>query len=224
MPRKPKYLDKPYKGDLKKPIKVAREPATPQILINSMTIAEGVDDYRHRLASHAEDVAREIVSEQMRKMYLLPAHFDIDESNPDPWFEVALNLARAHVPGFKPAEEGVFGRKIKWDIFAYAKLYFDVQRQQERLQTTNPSISDACANLIKSEPWLSVLEPHKQHNSAATATPKTLQTRYSEAEKSPLVLAYQRMVQTNLIPEELKADYIVWIDHIFKEKYNKVSH
>lgn len=209
MARQSKQLRAPYRGALNTPIKIpTSSPVKPKILGGVGTKEEQETQYQKDLQTHEGDKAAFITGEMVKKMELLKDRFDLHDHDGDIWYQVALNLAIDHVPGFAVKEKGVGGRKEKWNFILYAKLYFDVLKavkgdfQETMIQT-------ACYDLIEQEPWCSIIIGKRQ----MPPTAKTLQTRFSEAKKSPLVVAFAHL------PDDPKAKQAFYehVEEMFEE-------
>ncbi len=210
MPKQSKQLRKPYNGALNTPIKAPSPPEKPTILGGSSASEDREIVYQKKLAEYDAENAAFIAAEIVRKMELFKDRFDLHDHDGDVWYQVALNLAIDHVPGFVVRENGNSGRKVKWNFILYAKLYFDVLTAVKGdFQET--MIETACSRLIKQEPWCSLLVG----KGGMPPSVKTLQSRFSESKKSPLVLGFEILPNDS----DVKQAFYENVEDMFKEFY-----
>lgn len=206
MPRKSEQLEKPYKGKLNKPIIISDiQPKTDKIFEADTSKVLG--------QFYADNSF--VIKELTERMKLLLKHYEIESNDENRWYELALNLAKNHVPGFRV--EGKSGKKTGWTPQAYAKLYFDVQR--ERLFAKNLNVATigwACNRLIKKSPW----KNFKINKNDKTLTAKTLQNKYSEAQSSVLITAFLRNQKEAFFTQNLQDLYIEMVDKMFMDNQN----
>ena len=98
---------------------------------------------------HADGRTRARHREEHEKLLLLLKHFGIEKPPPDCWYDLALALARAHVPGFQPPPQNA-GRPRIWEpfdeIFAYGLIKAVLAEHPKQ------SVQWACAYVARS--WL----------------------------------------------------------------------
>lgn len=206
MPRQAKQLRKPYTGKLNKPIVIPDEPVKPTLLTgDGLSLEEKERKYQEDLEAYRIKYAAFINSEIDKKMDELKKHHGLD-GHPDDWYQLALNLAMDHVPGFTVVTKSERGRKTKWTPAAYAKLFLDVVEETGG-KLNNRMIEAACISLREKEPWHSFLTGKHYEEPDA----KTLQNRFSKALNTPLVKMILALPENQLIRAK------EFVDYIFKE-------
>ncbi len=184
MPRKPKQLEKEYKGGLKKPIHRDEPPIPPGKVIKLLSPEIDHDaKYKEESAIFIAKSFLSLATQNIEKLGLLLEHYNIDPNDPDRWFWLSVNLAKNHVPGFKiKTKEEKGGRPQEWDIVKYARLFLEVTiLMAEKKNVSGCNISRACNALLKEPEWESYSR-------------KTLQSRYAEAKTTPFVMIYKNAV------------------------------
>jgi len=212
MPKKSKQLREKYKGDLKKPIKLPPVPVKPTILGEEKNEREKNKIFQSKIEAYEQNNSSHILSEAQRKMHLLVEKYGLDKSKENVWFEVALNLAIDHVPGFVVEKKGQRGRKPKWNYIHQFRLYFDVLKLTKG-DLQNNYILTACHDLSKQEPWKSFINSKRE-----TADPaKTLQNQFAEARKSPLVRMFESLPDDPELKQEIYEKIIEDSDLLLKD-------
>lgn len=208
MPKQAKQLRKPYKGLLNKPIVISAPSKQPSILTGDSASLEDKERL-YQAAIQAQQIQKtNLIGEVLhKKMNLLKQHYGLVDEN-DVWYQVALNLAVDHVPGFTVIIENERGRKTVWTPAMHAKLYLDV------LDATNGIlnarlIEAACISLIEKEPWSSFVKGKSYSKPDA----KTLQNQFSIARKTPLAMMIQAL------PKDQKNLAYEFVDHLSKNSF-----
>lgn len=185
---------KPYKGVLKTRIQVDAAPKPPnhfQIAILPEVNLE--DAYKQEKRKYEEQLSEDLANQLTKKMAALFDHYKIDLEDENCWEQLSYKLAHAHVPGFQIRNKDAGGRPKSWEFDQYAKLYVDVNILLiEKSSIGGYNLSRACGELSKSPEWQGYQK-------------KTLQNKYSEAEKSPLVLVIKHLLKQ--VPQEDYADF-----------------
>ena len=208
MPRKPKQLTKDYKGELKSPI--TSETFPPYDLLCST-----VDEEQHQKLKEkymALESGRIMVA-HIRKLFMLLDHYEVDQKSENKWYELALQLALNHVPGFRLEIKPV-AKMTKWNPVSYAKLYFDVEGLLSSQRGKALSQTAACNILLKREPWNNFLNKtaHEQSNPA-----KTLQQAYMRSKSSGFVVFYNQALEDDSGRSSLLSNFPKIIDDMFKK-------
>ena len=125
MPTKP---GPKYKGKLNKPLALLPVWAHPAI----RSKGEIIDGRKREIAE---------------RLYLLLRHHDIDPSEPDHWYQLAIRLAAVHVRGFQEEQRG---NDPEWDYKRERQLY---QNVIEKLQPGRIFAEGACKLLQKSKEY-----------------------------------------------------------------------
>ncbi len=94
-----------------------------------------------------KELCSDRAGEEIRRMMVLAEKLGFQQ--PFNWYQVALKLARKHVPELK--ENVKDGAKEKWGSVELVVLSIEV----ERLRKNGESIIGACRVLAKKEPWKS---------------------------------------------------------------------
>ncbi len=81
------------------------------------------------------------------KMRVLAHSFDLNNDDPEKWFQLALKLAQLHYPEPKKA-----GRKMKWDKQTRLLLLTAVHEMIDPTDSTK-GVNRACKKLAKIQPW-----------------------------------------------------------------------
>lgn len=217
MARKSKQQRKKYKGALAKEIIVPMQPDPPQILFEKIGIEELAAKYKENLDQHAIETATITVEERFKKMFLLLEHYELKYEGEITWFKLAYEMAVDRVQGFSIKEENQYSRDV-WNLISYAKLYFDVHREMESLNTNNKKPKPACDRLIKKEPWSVLLTPKNKHHGEEPKA-ATLYKQYSAAKKSPLILGFNDPKNKSLRSNEGQRIYIEGIDNVFSDYF-----
>ncbi len=173
MARPPKQGEK-YKGDLTKPIKVAKKP----VKIKSSLIKDN-DSKNEELNKYLLTEALQVTSERVKKLSKLLENYGISGKNPDKWFLLSMCLACTHIEGFRIHEKGKAGARKKWNDLSHALLFYDVRKKIESDRTKNQSESWACDQLAKVEFYKSFIGGEQKS--------KKLKNELSNAKNSPLV-------------------------------------
>jgi len=203
--QKHKQKRKPYKGSLNTKIIVPEEPLPPDLLFNEGDIETLTKKYTSDLKKYRDKYQSILVTERLKKTFLLFDHYEIDGNDENKWEKLALSLAIDHVEGFQEKQSRT-NKGLKWNSITYAKLYFDVMRFIENSHQKE-NITSACHELIKKEPWITFLKGQEYSN----PKPKNLQTAYSRSKKSGFVKIY--LYSPN---RKLKARIIKFIDQNFQ--------
>lgn len=97
---------------------------------------------------HREIDRRIRCREEQAKLLRLFEHFDVDAGSQDAWQELALALARKHVPGFMIARNT--GRPVKITVTSLYSLFMIFRRKARQLPTS-VSVTDkrVCDALVK---------------------------------------------------------------------------
>jgi hypothetical protein len=123
--------------------------------------------------------SREIELTIQKRLPLLFEHFGIDENDADHWQQLALALARSHVPGFQAVRKG--GAPNKNSVYLLCRLYrYFIRTKADRIQRISsraPSVNDICVSWAKNEEFKRAF-PELQSVSV-----KTLQNLVGEARK-----------------------------------------
>jgi hypothetical protein len=119
---------KPFTGLLAEPL----EPLRIGILADKKTIDQEVN---------------ERVALEFKKMVALLGHYSIESNVPDPWYLLALALAREVVPGFR--EKIKRGAPKKWGTLELSFLHAEIDSLLEEGLT----IEQAAAKLAKEKSW-----------------------------------------------------------------------
>ncbi len=123
----------------------------------------------------------EWAEEDMRNMLHLCEHYGIANS-PSQFYELALHLAREHVPCFKV--KPVEGRPKKWTDFLLGVLAVEI----ERLTATGATIQSAATTLAQRSPWCDLLEQWDEAAAHFGSDPaEALKTAYKNSKKSPFL-------------------------------------
>lgn len=161
--------------------------------------------YRLALAAALEGDKEWLPGVESDRLLLLLQHYGIDSKSRNPWFALALRLAREHVPGFRYSYKRV-GRPVratnyiaylskksgkvspkkrgaprKWDEKSYAELLRDVELRKQQLESKGGRITNkqAITDLLAEEA--------RRHGKSATRVPATdvayYQKRLSEARR-----------------------------------------
>ncbi len=110
----------------------------------------GLDPLKQGLLTSDErmkELCSDRADEELRRMMVLAEEFGL--SQPFNWYQVALELAKKHVPELK--ENVKVGAKKKWGATECTVLITEI----ERLIKDGESIIGACRVLAKKEPWKS---------------------------------------------------------------------
>jgi hypothetical protein len=89
--------------------------------------------------------------EERKKMVRLLLHYKIKKWQPNCWYDLALALARHHVPGFRRHAKP--GAKLRWDAETLDRLKAQIHELQARRHI---SIAGACQILANREPWVNL--------------------------------------------------------------------
>jgi len=138
-------------------------------LIYRFSQASILKKVKNEFQPNSEDFAQ--VELEYLKLRALARLFDIENSDPNMWISLALNLAQLRYP-----ESKKLGRKLKWNAQLRNLLYFEVEGLLTP-QGKAKSISQACNILAKKEPWITIMDG-KIHQGA------TLKTQYYLARDS----------------------------------------
>lgn len=161
---------KGYAGKLARPVRVK---------VGELTLDEaGSDEAREAFAQKVANEHNLSVIERGVKLYLLCDHYGVERGD---WFNLAWELAHAHVPGFRVEDEKSSGRPKEWDMVRLLFLWWKVQ--EGRRKNPRRSVSEACKRLADDPDLAKMLRNAKQ---------KTLQHQYEKALHSPLVIVLQK--------------------------------
>lgn len=94
----------------------------------------------------------ERVAVEFEKMLALLEHYSIKISDPNPWYLLALTLAKEIVPGLK--ERVKKGAPKKWGTIELAVLHAEID---SLIEAEGLTIEEAASKLAKQEPWKSFL-------------------------------------------------------------------
>jgi hypothetical protein len=130
-----------------------------------------------------EAAIREYLEEQSRRMSALADSLGIPD-NVHRWYELALHLARQHVPELR--DQVPQGSPVKWGEYELAVLAVELEREQER--QGGVTINHAARVLAKREPWLSFLQ-EKGGTAFGPDPGAALVRKYSDAKKIRLTAA-----------------------------------
>lgn len=153
-------MKKKYSGELNTPLEKMQS-------VNSLTEL-GRESYAKRN------------KEEYQKVKLLLQHYDIDSSSPDPFFYLALELARDHIPGFNEKPE--LGAKKKWAANVLRKLKLDVEMLLISQSSDAKSVAAACRILCKNEYWGNFIRENESNYNSPNPS-ETLRKAYYIAKK-----------------------------------------
>ncbi len=145
-----------------------------------------------RLSDRNIEAKNKDTGEEFDKLSLLAKHYKIDESNKHAGLLLALELARAHVPGFKRINKA--GTPKVWHKTRLCELRKDVDRYKT-IRKIN--IKQACSELSKCEPWKTLLVDKRE-------PAEILRTQYYKIK-----------------PEDCKTDEQFWIELLQEYKKRK---
>lgn len=171
-------MSRRWKGELAQPIKLSPPPNPPTLLTRN---PESEAKYKQEYAKWLNDQKYKFMGEHAIKLAKLCEHYglDIKEKEKDVWFELALALAKDHVPGFRVEQAKQSGRPKERDESFLARLYFDFeQAREERKSKGLPAkITDICSALARDANYQDISK-------------KTIGNLYQQAKASPLVKLY----------------------------------
>jgi len=124
-----------------------------------------------RLSERNIEAKRKDTNEEFNKLMLLAKHHGIDENDKHAGLLLALELARAHVPGFKRIKKA--GAPKLWDTAKLCELKHDIEQYKK---ITKLSVSTTCKELANCEPWCDLLKEHRD-------IPEVLRTQYYNAKE-----------------------------------------
>ena len=197
---------KAFKGALNKPIQIPYAPKKNRLLPEEQQEA----DFSHRMASYESYVKATVSTESLKKLVLLLEHFDIPyrDAGDSRWLLLSQALAETFVPGFKVERAKKRGHKTKWTDTVKAELYFSVERllqEKQQKDSTTESVSWACHQLLKQEPWNTLVSGR---GAGKKPSAKTLQNKYDDAKESVVVKAMLHLRQNGLLDSNAIFDMI----------------
>jgi hypothetical protein len=98
------------------------------------------------------------------KLESLFEHYGLDPAKRD-WRALALALADTHVPAFMPPAKKS-GPKLRWGPFEKVEVRIAVEQLLAQ-QPQRHSVTWACSQLARREPWLSLLSKGKKRRNPA---------------------------------------------------------
>jgi hypothetical protein len=139
---------------------------------------------------------------------LLAEHFGLDQKSPDFWMNLALNLARNHVKGFRMSERP--GRSLFWDEHQFCLLQLRVIALQKEGHTVEGSLAELKSAYRNTSRLDRRLEKARQTAASPGALYPT--TFFEEIQGSPL--DFIRALQNRLehIIEATSTAESVWYD------------
>jgi hypothetical protein len=163
-----------YPGELGAPIKVVPPLSPFENPLTGTPSKQQVDDYERQQVE-----LRAAISEKFKhKLSLLLTHFAI--RGDDPWYELALTLAHAHVPGFYVV--GPHRRRLKiWTREKLLRLLVDVGTVKKQRLCTDKA---ACRFLANSSDHRPAWGRPKNHKGTTAQWVETLETRLQEARQT----------------------------------------
>jgi hypothetical protein len=194
MPRK-KQPDKPWPNfpdELLEPIQVSSEKLVRDSRLLEKYRTEGKAPHEVSAALEAEvQKLREEYIRQVRadKMLLLAQYYNLRDLTR----EVNMSFARLaldFVPGLKVAEVKDKGRPNTWTELEYLRLWIAVHEETKSGKTAK----DVCRNLVKKEPWKSLISPKAKSRTSA----QNLYEHYANSVSKSRVLQ-----MTELLAEKL---------------------
>jgi len=171
-----------------------------------MVKKKGLDRLQFGLLESPLEIQNKITDRadaEYQRMVSLAEAIDLGGSAID-WYQVALKLAKKHVPELM--ENKPRGPKVKWGVFEKQMLAGEIYR----LKTGGHSIEQACEELAKVDVWKSFL--HQKEGTYDSDAKAALLKQYKE--KSPAtragIKAYLYHVHTN--------DIVGWQEEVGKIK------
>jgi len=162
-----------------------------------MVKKKGLDPLRFGLLESSLKIQNKIIDRMVvenQRMVSLAESMDLGGSQID-WYQVALNLAKDHVPELK--ENKLRGPKVKWGMYEKMILAGEIYR----LKIDGFTIEKACEELAKRDVWKNFLD-HKENTYDSDAKAALLK-QYSENSPETLIAidSYLYHVETNDIEE-----------------------
>ncbi|MFT5069998.1 MAG: hypothetical protein ACI9S7_002017 [Candidatus Paceibacteria bacterium] len=143
---------------------------------DSMSNKKGLDPLKFGLLETPLQIDNKITGragEEYQRMVVIADSLGLGTSVID-WYQVALKLAKEHVPELK--EHKPAGAKSKWGKFEKMMLAGEIYR----LQTTGLTIDGACGELSKEDVWKGFLD---QKESTYGSDPKAALFKQYKANK-----------------------------------------
>lgn len=140
---------------------------------DKMVKKKGLDPLRFGLLENSLEIQNKITDRmdtEYQRMVSLAESMDLGCSAID-WYQVALKLAKDHVPELK--ENKPRGPKLKWGMFEKAMLAGEITR----LKNTGLTIEQACEELCKGDVWKDFLD--QKENTYGSDAKAALLKQYS---------------------------------------------